>query len=302
MTKILIVDDEEPIRQLLSQILEGNGFDCTLAANAAQARECLKKQSFELVVSDIKMPGESGLDLIRHVLAEYPDTAALMVSVMGDPSTAEEALEIGVYGYIIKPFETNQILISVANALRRRELERKEGYHLKELEKVVQERTAELVKINEQLRTREAELHSQAEELKEVNSALRVLLKARDEDKAELEERVLSNIKKGVEPYLERLKQSDLTNMQMTYLSVLESNLNEIVAPFVREVSSKYLGLTPTEIQVAVLIKQGKRTKEIASLLYLSQNTILTHRYKIRTKLGLKNKKTNLRSYLQQLT
>ena len=302
MARILVVDDEEQVRLLLEEILERKSYGCTLAVNAAQARERLQEQNFELVISDIKMPGESGLEFIRYVLAQYPDTATVIVTVMGELSNAEEALEMGVYGYIIKPFESNQILISVGNALRRRELERAERYHLNELEKAVQERTAELVNINEQLRAREAELHRQAEELKEVNSALRVLLKARDEDKAELEQRVLSNIKKGVEPYLERLKQSGLTNAQMTYLGILESNLKDIVAPFARELSSKYLGLTPTEIQVALLIKQGKRTKEIASLLYLSQNTILTHRYKIRTKLGLKNKKTNLRSYLQRLT
>ena len=67
--RILVVDDEEPIRQLFSQILESNGYDPTPAANAAEARECLKEQEFALVISDIKMPGESGLDLIRHGLA-----------------------------------------------------------------------------------------------------------------------------------------------------------------------------------------------------------------------------------------
>ena len=151
MTKILIIDDEEPIRELLGQILEKNGYACTLAANAAQARECLKKQDFELVVSDIRMPGESGLDLIRYVLAEHPDTAALMVSALDNSSTAETALEIGAYGYIIKPFDSRGVLISVSNALRRRQLEIDNRAYRENLEQMVQERTAALKKNKEEL-------------------------------------------------------------------------------------------------------------------------------------------------------
>ncbi|MBW2339986.1 MAG: response regulator [Deltaproteobacteria bacterium] len=151
MTKILIVDDEGPIRELLGQILEGSGYDCTLAANAAHARECLKEQDFDLIVSDIRMPGESGLDLIRYALAEHPDTAALMVSALDDFSTAETALEIGVYGYIIKPFDSKGVLISVSNALRRRQLEIDNRAYRENLEQIVQERTAALKKNKEEL-------------------------------------------------------------------------------------------------------------------------------------------------------
>ena len=93
----------------------------------------------------------------------------------------------------------------------------------------------------------------QTNELKDVNSALRVLLRKRDEDKAELEESVLSNVKEVIEPYLERLKQSGLNSKQMNNLNILESNLNDIVSPLVRELSSKYLDFTPMQIQVANL-------------------------------------------------
>ena len=87
----------------------------------------------------------------------------------------------------------------------------------------------------------------------------------------------------------------------MTCLNILESNLNDIVSSFAKELSSRYLELSPTEIQVATLIKDGKQTKKIADILNLSTNTIVTHRYKIRSKLGLKNKKVNLRAYLQSI-
>ena len=163
MTRILIVDDEMSLRLLLEQILEGNGYECTLAANAAEAREHLKDQTFELVLSDINMPGESGIDLIRYVLAEHRNTAAVMVTVMDDPSVAAAALKIGVYAYIIKPFQPKGVLISVGNALHRRQLEIDNRLYREKLEQMVSERTAALRKSNEELK-HEIEDRKRAEE------------------------------------------------------------------------------------------------------------------------------------------
>jgi PAS domain S-box-containing protein len=156
-----------------------------------------------------------------------------------------------------------------------------------ELELRVEERTAQLVQSKEQL--------------EEVNTALRVLLKRREVDKSELEEKVLSNVKDLVLPYLERLKKASLDANQSSCVSILESNLNDIVSSFSHRLSSKYLGLTPTEIRVANLVKDGKSTKEIAEFMNLSEKTIQTHRDNIRKKIGIKHKKTNLRTYLSSL-
>jgi DNA-binding CsgD family transcriptional regulator len=89
-----------------------------------------------------------------------------------------------------------------------------------------------------------------------------------------------------------------LDEKQNTYLNILESNLNDITSSFSVRLSSKYLNLTPTEIQVTNLIGQGKESKEIAELLNSSPRTIAFHRERIRKKLGLRNKKTNLKAYL----
>jgi PAS domain S-box-containing protein len=134
-----------------------------------------------------------------------------------------------------------------------------------------------------------------------VNAALNVLLKRRDEDKQELEEKVVVNVKDLILPYLQRLKESGLNPQQMTVAAILESNLREIVSPFVTRLSSRFVNLTPTELKVADFIRGGSTTKEIASLLNLSYNTIMFHRHNIRRKLGLKKKKINLRSYLRSL-
>jgi putative nucleotidyltransferase with HDIG domain len=142
--RILVVDDERPIRMLLQKILEANGYLCRTAENAAEARTLMTEQASDLILCDINMPGESGLDFIRHVLKAYPETAAIMVSAIGDPLLAESMLQIGVYDYIIKPMDRNGILISVANAFRRRELEIANRSYRRNLEQMVDERTDSL--------------------------------------------------------------------------------------------------------------------------------------------------------------
>ncbi|MDJ0831866.1 MAG: PAS domain S-box protein [Desulfobacterales bacterium] len=152
------------------------------------------------------------------------------------------------------------------------------------------------------LREREAELQNRTRDLEELNAALKVLLKKRESDKSELEERVLLNAKELVIPYLEKLRKSPTNSLQQAYLSVLENNLNEIVSPFYRTLSANYAQLTPKEIQVAALVRQGQMTKEIAEMMCSTPRAIEFHRNNIRKKLGLTNQKTNLRSYLMTLS
>jgi DNA-binding CsgD family transcriptional regulator len=180
------------------------------------------------------------------------------------------------------------------------------------LEDLVQERTADLAKTNAQLeqeieeriRAEEAlrkqgnKLKAQSHHLAEVNTALKVLLKQREDDKKELGENVLSNVKELISPYLVRLKKSRLNTNQKTLINILDSNLSNMISPFISQLSSKYFNLTPGEVRVANLVKEGKTNKEIAELLCISKNTVLFHRYNIRQKLGLRNKKINLRSHL----
>ena len=153
----------------------------------------------------------------------------------------------------------------------------------------------ELRVINEQLNAKTASLG-------ESNIALKVLLERRDKDKTELEEKVLCNVKELIVPYLEKIKNSGLSDIQSTCADILESNLNDIVSPFLRTLSATYSSLTPREIQVASLIRQGKTNKEISDLVTLSIYTIAFHRKNIRRKLGLQNTKSNLRSYLMSLS
>ncbi len=148
----------------------------------------------------------------------------------------------------------------------------------------------------EMLEKREVELEAKTNELEDLNAALRVLLKQREEDKNELEQKVLSNVKLLILPYIEKLK-SRIDLKGSSYVNILESNLREIVSPFAQKLSVKYLNLTNREVQIANLIKEGKTTKEIAALLNVSESAVNVYRYHIRRKLSL-TKKHNLRSYL----
>jgi PAS domain S-box-containing protein len=142
------------------------------------------------------------------------------------------------------------------------------------------------------------ELKSKTRELEEMNAALRVLLKQREADKAELENRVLASVNELVMPHINELKKCLSGDNELTRVHMLESDLQGIISPFAHKLSLQYLHLTPKEIQVADLIKEGKTTKEIARLMNLSRFAIDAHRAQLRSKLGLARKKANLRTHL----
>lgn len=150
----------------------------------------------------------------------------------------------------------------------------------------------------EALLAREQELKSQTRDLEEMNLALKVLLKKREDDKADLENNMLSNIEQLINPYLQNLKHTNLSDRQANLLEIIETNLAEILSPFAHRFSTLKYKLTPKEIQIANLIKQGKTNKEIAEIMSLSVRTIEFHRTKIRSKFGLKNGKDNLQAHL----
>lgn len=157
------------------------------------------------------------------------------------------------------------------------------------------------VRSQEALKDREQELRSNAKRLEEINTALNVMLRKRDEDKLMVEERVLFNVKELVEPLLENLKNSGLDENQTGYVDALAAFLADIVSPFSQTLHSRFLDLTLSEIRVANLIKEGKTTKEMARLLSSTQRAIEFHRQNIRKKLGISNRKANLGSHLISL-
>ena len=152
--------------------------------------------------------------------------------------------------------------------------------------------------LEQRVADRTAELDRKTVRLMDTNVALKILLEKREEDKQELEETVMFNVEKRIYPYLDKLKMTCNDDFQKNFLEIIQSNLDEITSSFASNHKNYLSNLTPAQIQIADLIKQGHTTKDIASLLNLSPSTVACHRQEIRKRLCLNNKKTNLQTAL----
>ena len=177
------------------------------------------------------------------------------------------------------------------------------------LELRVAERTGELWTSNETLRAEittrkqaEEALSAQSQQLEETNTALKVLLRHREEELRELEKKVVVNIQKLVLPHIAGLKQLRLGPDQSSHVDIIDANLQQVINPFLQNLAACFSVFTPREIQIANLIKQGKTSKEIAALVKAAPRSVEFHRNNIRRKLGLGGKKTSLRSFLLTLS
>jgi len=144
VTRILVVDDDAHVCEILCRYLEVEGYDCASAYNGEDAWETLQKKDIDLVVADIMMPGMSGTELLTRIETQMPDVAVVIVTAVDDRDIAVDALKLGAYGYVIKPFGQNEIVISVANALERRRLVMASRQYEGRLEERVREQTREI--------------------------------------------------------------------------------------------------------------------------------------------------------------
>ncbi|WP_022668963.1 LuxR C-terminal-related transcriptional regulator [Desulfospira joergensenii] len=160
----------------------------------------------------------------------------------------------------------------------------------------------ELKLAQEALQSHQESLEEKNQSLEEANIALKVLIRQGETDKAEMEQRFLTHIKTFVLPYINKLKAGNLKERDMTLLGLLEDQLNGVVTPLMQQLSNAQVMLTPQEMQVAALVKEGRTSAEIADILYISEATVSFHRRNLRSKLGLQNRQTNLRSFLLSMS
>ena len=334
--RILYMEDDEGLARLLQRKLRREGFIIDLAHDGKKGLAMFEANPYDVLLLDHRMPGYSGLEVIHRLVSGERLPPTVMVTGVGDETTAVEAMKLGAGDYIVKdaaggyldlmPVVVEKILNRkhLVDAKEKAEKEMRQAYD--NLEKLVYERTEDLLQANNALKKeiserrraeallraarenleclveeRTAELEIKNDNLEELNVALNVLLKKREDDRRDLEVNFLHNVKNLILPYLEKLKSMDLSARQKIYIEILESNIHQIASPLARNLSSKYLNLTPTEIRVASLIKRDKTTKEIAETFHISESAIIYHRHNIRKKLGLNNKKINLKTYLQSL-
>ena len=230
----------------------------------------------DIILSDYSLPSFDGLSALKLAGGKCPDVPFVFVSGALGEETAIELLKQGATDYVLKS-RLSRLGPAVVRALQE-------------------------VKERQEKKAAEQALELKTRSLEEANTALKVLLKHREEDKAALEEQVLTNVRKLIFPYLENLKHLQLNEQQAAQVKIIEENLKNIVSPFLHNLTSSYLELTPREIQIANLVKEGKTTKEITDILNISATAVDFHRKNLRAKFGIKNKTTNLMAFLTSLS
>jgi DNA-binding NarL/FixJ family response regulator len=283
--RILILEDVKTDAELCREELREAEmvFTSRCVQDRASYLKALDEFAPDIILSDYSLPSFDGLSALKLAVQKSPDVPFIFVSGALGEETAIELLKQGATDYVLKS-RLSRLGPAVSRALQEAR-DRKER------------KLAE-----ESLKKREQALELKSRSLEEANTALKVLLQHREEDKASLEEKVLTNVRKLVLPYLENLKHLGLNEKQTTQLHIAEENLKKLVSPFLHNLTSSYLGLTPREVQVANLVKEGKTTKEMTQILNISATAVDFHRKNLRTKFGIKNKRTNLMAFLTSLS
>ena len=305
-------ESEARYRSLFSNMLDGFAY-CEMVFDDGRPVDFVYLEvndAFERLTGLRDLVGKTANEIVPGIHETNPELFRIygLVASTGKPQRLEIDLKpLGTWFLIsVYAAEKNRFVAVLHDITERKQAEKTLQKVHDELEGRVEERTRELFQINSALLA-EIDRRKQAEEsldiksrtLEEVNTALRVLLKQREEDKNELEENILLNVKELILPYVERFKKGRLDAGQMSNVDILETNLREITSPIMRKLQS--FDLTPKEIEVVSYLKDGRTTKEIADLLGVSPRAVEFHRYNIRKKLGLDQKKANLRSYLRSI-
>lgn len=252
----------------------------------------------DIVLLDLSLPDSHGLDTVQAMRAALPETPIVVLTGHDDDAFSIAALEAGAQDYLVKgQFDHDALGRAVRHALVRGELERK----IRENEKIL---LGARNRLQQQVEEMASQLKRLRGEFEDVNTALKVLLDNRDKDKAAAQDALAREMSREIAPFLLKLKKSVHDRKQANLLDVLENNLQQLAFSYGNANAGipLFRQLTPVETQVASMIKQGLSTKDIATALSLSPETINVHRKHIRRKLGLGGRADNLRSHLASLS
>ncbi len=283
-------------------------------------RESLKAQRpFSAAFVDVRMPpGPDGVWTAGQIRRLDETINIVIVTAHSDISPVEIARRVPPSEnllYVQKPFHSHEIRQFAAALSAKWQAEKELREINTRLEDQVQTRTRELAltiealeKSNQQyrqttreLRAAEAELITKANDLAGTNLALQQMMGREKEIQHQVEDKVLFTVHEMVEPYLNKLHTTGLNEVQQSFIKIIETNLKEITAPFMKGIAKKYFRLTPNEIQIINLIRQGKTTIQIARALNTSKRNIDFYRDRIRQKMGIKNSKASLKTVLKDL-
>ena len=316
-----LIESEVKYRSLFSEMTSGFALHQVVfdgAGKAVDSRIIEVNPAFERLTGT-----EKNWVVGKTLLQLWPDTEPYWLKIIGEVAQNGIPQRFENYHRSLGRFfqasahkaSDGTVAVTFTDVTERRKFEEELSAARSRLEKSVKKRTQELVDANKNLKleiskkeaiqksltakTRELEIESIR--LAEANAALKVLLKQRDADKRDLEQKVLLNIEEMILPYVAKLKRKKIGSRQQVYVDIIESNLTDVISPLARSLATRYLKLSVTEMQIANLIRQGRATKEIAAILGVAKSTIDFHRNNIRAKLGIKNKKINLKTFLSSI-
>jgi DNA-binding response OmpR family regulator/DNA-binding CsgD family transcriptional regulator len=286
-SSILVVEDDSNILKFMGELLTSLGISPTLAGDGREAIEELQLDSFPLVFTDMNMPHIDGLQLIVHIRDHYPGTDVIAMTGYSQDYDLVDVIRAGAADYMTKPFTLDELKAKIRRVTRERAL-----FQL--LQQEIAKRRHSESDLSQQNNTLLEQVQQQKDELLEANAALRIILRQRDMEKNELTSSLTTRFFKEIVPYLEKLKQTPLQEAQKRYLNIATMNLENIFIPASQNRRFNHTPFTKTEAKVINLMKQQKKSKEIADFLQVSTGTIRTHRENIRKKLQITNTKKSL--------
>ena len=263
------------------------GIDHALARDGREAIEKLKSECFPLIFTDMNMPHIDGLQLIAHVKDHYPGTDVVAMTGYSQDYGLVDVIRAGAIDYMTKPFTLDELKAKIRRVSREKAL-------LQQLQQEIAKRRHSEIDLSQQKNTLLNQVQQQKVELLETNAALRIILRQRDIEKDELASTHTARFFKEIAPHLEKLKNTQLQEVQKHYLEVVTRNLENIFIPASQSSSYTHKPFTEMETKVVNLMKQQKTSKEISSILQVSTGTIRTHRENIRKKLQITNTKKSL--------
>jgi len=300
--KVMIVEDETLQAYDMKQQLEGLGYRVTAVVPSSE--KCMKKIDEnlpDLVLMDIRIKGNmDGIDTAQLIKKQH-EIPVVYLTTHAEEASLKRAKITENFGYMVKPTQMKELRSTIEIALFKAKIDKESKKLIRDLKEALDQVKALNHTLEKKVKERTDELRRKNLQLYEINTALNVLLEKRMEDKQRLEQSMLENIQDLIQPLIEDIKKSGLSKIQKGYFETLESCLKEIVSPFSNNVDTHYRKLTPAEIRVASLIRQGRSTKDIVRLLNTTERAVKHHRHRIREKFGLIKEKVNLASFLADM-
>lgn len=285
--RVLIIDDEPDICQLLEDVITMWGMAAESALDGPQALELIKNHPFEIILADVHLPLISGLDLIPKITRHSPNAKIIVITGRADKETAIQALRSGAFDFLEKPFELELISHALQRAAEVHEAEQRQRRLFEELQKSQGE-----------LMDHKEKLEHLSRQLIETNKALTIFAQNIDREREEVQKRVVLKLRLVVVPSIEKLKRD--ANVAR-YGVELDGIIRQMIQELTDDLSADgriASVLSFTELRVATLIRNDLTTEEIAEQLHISASTVRTHRKNIRKKLKLNNAQYSLKNFL----